>query len=370
MIYLAQDLGCIHDQIFRAMLKNLTALIVFLCLSLTSNAEFFLFDNFESEDNYVFLDLKNALVTNKKPLSGNKHLSVERSSFSLTVPVSLYSNAYSKVLVSCFVDPRGKETSLEFVSGSYSTTVKINEQVFGYRQVVAELPIHNFTNSVIQIRSSEGAGTFNMDDLQITGLQAVPCGRPEPTQIIANYNGETKDMIKSFELDGNKIVNTDIVSADGYFLISETKTLTHTSFSIELNPEDENFPYAYTVWADTDRNGIFSAEERVHYTNAQGSVQIPMNLNQLEDGNLAVRIRMLDPRSNDMSDAYSGNTWGQTIDLFVGLENKSEATPCRCIDPEYYMDLSGKILTDLVDVPTGMYFKVSKECTEKTMVVR
>jgi len=352
------------------MLRNLTALIALTCVSYSLNASFVLFDNFENENNYVFLEMRNGVLSSHKPMSGSRHLSVERNAFSLTVPVSLFSNSYSKVLVSCFLDPRGKETSLEFVSGSYTTTVEINEQIFGYRQVVAELPIQNFTNSAIQIRSTEGVGTFNLDDLQITGLQAVPCGRPEPTQIIANYKGETKDLIKSMQMEGNKIENTDVVAADGYFMICEAKTLVHTSFSIDLIPEDENFTYAYAVWADTDRDGFFSTEERIHYSTDQGPVHIPMDLNQIEDGKLAVRIRMLDPRSNDMNDAYSGNTWGQTIDLFVGLENKSEATPCRCSDPEYYMDLSGKILTDLVDVPTGMYFKVSKECTEKTMVVR
>ncbi|MFN5149705.1 MAG: hypothetical protein ACK5EK_11940, partial [Flavobacteriia bacterium] len=61
--------------------------------------------------------------------------------------------------------------------------------------------------------------------------------------------------------------------------------------------------------------------------------------------------------------------WGETIDILFRTDQPVSEV-CRCAQPDYYMDLSGRKLLTLEGVPSGMYFKVSAQCTEKTLIIR
>lgn len=339
-----------------------------LSVALSLHASVVVYESFEDAANMVFQAVKHAQLSTTHPLSGKQHLLAQRQSFSAAIPFQLSNTNFSKIIITCHVDPRGKETILEFSTGSSSVSVFVDPKTFGYRQVIAELPLSFFSDKTVYVRSLGETGSFLLDDLRVVGAFAPLCERPEPTQVLANLNGESRDFIRSLKIDGELIQGSDVVSADGYVLISDAKRVNNPVFVLGFQPEDETFKYAYAIWADTDRNGVFSVDERIALSFADGAIQVPVELNEVTNGTLALRIRMLDPRSNDMNDAYSGNTWGQSIDLFVELNEEPSTARCRCELPDYYMDLSGKKLNSLEGVPAGMYLKVNQNCTEKIIV--
>lgn len=350
------------------MLKIVNTVLVTLTVASSLHASYFVSDNFENNDKLLFQSYSYAQLSSVQPLSGKQHLLAQRQHFSATIPLAELNSGLSKIIVSCHVDPRGKETVLEFSSGNSTVAVHVDHRMAGYRQVIAELSPGSTSDRTVHVKSHGEAGTFILDDLHVSLSSAQLCARPEATQILANLNGESKDLIASFKIDGKTIIGSEVVSADGYLLMSEVQRVDNTVLAFGFQPEDEGFDYAYAIWADLDRNGAFSTDERVALTFAEGATQVPLELSELNNGSLALRIRMLDPRSHDMKDAYSGNTWGQSIDLFLELNKDPNVVPCRCEQPDYYLDLSGKKLNSLEGVPAGMYIKVNENCTEKTIV--
>jgi hypothetical protein len=311
--------------------------------------------------------LSGAEVSVEKPYSGQQHVWATRTVFAAELDFT-HDQSASKVLISCYVDPRGKATVLHFSNGSETRQLYVDHTLIGYRQVAVVLPTSGLS-STFTITASGSNGQFLLDELKAESFGAALCERPQSTQILANYNGVQHDMIRSISLNGKELLAGEAFAADGYSLIAGKHTAAADDILLlDVQPEDADALYGYGVWIDTDRNGVFAPEERVALSSAQGALSLPLVTAGLHEGNYAVRVRMLDQRSNDLSDAYAGNTWGQSIDLFLQVSKDAGSAPCRCTQPDYFLDLSGKKLMSLDNVPAGMYIKVSENCTEKTLV--
>lgn len=325
------------------------------------------YEDFEGETLSVISNLKGTELSSLKPYSGQQHLIVTTSLFNAQLGL-VSMKGETDVLISCFVDPRGNPTTLHFTNGELSRSVILDHSLVGYRQIAVILP-SNGLSSNFTITASGNSGQFLLDEMKCENIDGILCERPQPTQMLSNYNGLGYDMVRSLSLGGKELLSGKNYVADGYTVCSDKITSTNEAILfLDAQPEDVKSIYGYAVWIDGDRNGVFSMEERVALSFEKGNISLPIVLEGMNNGTYALRIRMLDPRSNDLSDAYSGDTWGQSLDLFIELDRDQRMVACRCEQPDYYMDLSGKKLNSLEGVSAGMYIKVNKNCSEKTIV--
>jgi hypothetical protein len=80
-------------------------------------------------------------------------------------------------------------------------------------------------------------------------------------------------------------------------------------------------------------------------------------------------LRYLQENENQLVTPISGDHWGETVDLLLGVKNQSQDANCVCSDP-YYMDINGRRVASLDAAPSGMYIYVCGDCTEKIISIR
>jgi hypothetical protein len=348
------------------MLRILNVTVATLSLVTGLRASVFVSDGFENPQQLSFESYAGGGISSNRPFSGNFHFSAERNAFKATVPVS--GQYTGKLLITCFIDPRGKETTLHFNVGSSSVSVTVDPKVIGYRQVIAELPYQITGASECMLTASGENGSFMLDDLQLSSLDAVLCQRPQPTQIVSNLNGYKEDMIAQVQVNGTPLHIGNVVTGDGYRFLNGNSITENGTFVLGITPEDSEAEYSYAVWIDKDMNGLFTSEELIDQDHSKGEVSLTVFTDDLSEGHYPLRIRMLDAGSNEVRDAYSGNTWGQTIDLLLDTRLRASVERCRCENPDYYMDMSGKRMERIENAPAGMYVKVNASCSEKIIV--
>lgn len=316
-------------------------------------------------------------ISTNRPFSGNSHLQITTQNNSTKVLSSVQTlslNAGKNYLISCYVDTRGVDAQLTFSCAGYSVLANAKPLQMGYQLVVASLKVdqHAFGEFNLEISSSVSKNIL-MDDVSIVEIQSEIPVRPFATQPMANALGLTYDILEQIELDGVSIESNNRTTVDGYRLLPSINAALNPGISYELNiktPESD-FDCQLLAWIDLNGNGEFDANESLNVTKIsaqKSSVQlaIPADFNA---NTCLVRLRYLQANGDQQSTAISGNQWGETVDLVLGMKNHEQAPNCVCTDP-YYMDMNGKKLSSLQQAPSGMYLYVCGDCTTKTVLIR
>jgi hypothetical protein len=316
-------------------------------------------------------------ISTNRPFSGNSHLQITTQNNSTKVLSSVQTlslNAGKNYLISCYVDTRGVDAQLTFSCAGYSVLANANPFQIGYQLVVASLKVdqHAFGEFNLEISSSVSKNIL-MDDVSIVEIQSEIPVRPFATQPMANALGLTYDILEQIELDGVSIESNNRTTVDGYRLLPSINAALNPGISYELNIKTPNsdFDCQLLAWIDLNGNGVFDANESLNVTKTsaqKSSVQlvIPADFNA---NACIVRLRYLQANGDQLSTAISGNQWGETVDLVLGMNNQTIASNCVCTDP-YYVDITGKRLLSLQQAPSGMYLYICGDCTTKTVLIR
>jgi hypothetical protein len=283
-------------------------------------------------------------------------------------------NAGKNYLISCYVDTRGVDAQLKFSCAGYSVQANANPFQIGYQLVVASLKVdhHVFGEFNLDISSSVTKNIL-LDDISIVEIQSEIPVRPLATQPMANALGLTYDILEQIEMDGVSIESNKRTTVDGYRLLPSINAALNPGISYEINIKTpkSDFDCQLLAWIDLNGNGVFDNNESLNVTKIsveKSSVQltIPADFNA---NTCIVRLRYLQANGDQLSTAISGNQWGETVDLVLGMTNQTIASNCVCTDP-YYVDMTGKRLLSLQQAPSGMYLYICGDCTTKTVLIR
>jgi hypothetical protein len=316
------------------------------------------------------VQLEGAVWSSDRPVSGSLHLKAQPSTFEYATFIQAPEIRTGSLLVTCFVDPRGSELALHFALNGQTITENIDPSLVGYRQVVVNLPFQE--QGLLSVSSSGNGTVFLLDELYSSELHVVLPVRPEATQVLSNYKITALDGFSGLTVNDSDLFGSRAHSCDGYTLI-DPRDLTidsDGSTAVTVTAPQTGKDHLLLVWNDANGDGAFTQEEQLVREKIQGAYTFrfqPEGVQQQGGGIL--RMRLLDPANSAEISALSGNTWGETIDILFRTDQPVSEV-CRCAQPDYYMDLSGRKLLTLEGVPSGMYFKVSAQCTEKTLIIR
>jgi hypothetical protein len=327
--------------------------------------------SFEEQSTPYITSLEGAHHSSLKPYSGSFHLEADIDQFKMAMQLPYTAANSSGYVFSCYVDPKGTEKELSILFGGKTYHAKIEENVIGYRQVIIPIPANGAVIPEILLTITGSGKKVLIDDILVNTSGFNVPDKPQSTQIISNYKVTGSDMIASLKVNGEEI-NTGLgISADGYSLINKVVTIPNGEelFSLSLHPSDHTTTYGYGVWADENGDGVFGAQETVLLSKVTGSAEIVLPAILFKDRTIPLRIRLLDERAFVAMSPYNGSAWGQTIDLLI-LSANDTATDCSCSSPDYFMDLCGKKMNSLDEVPFGIYFKACGSCFEKIIVTK
>jgi hypothetical protein len=327
--------------------------------------------SFEDQSTPYITSLEGAQQSYLNPYSGSHHLEADIDQFKMVMQLP-FSDANSAGFVfSCYVDPKGTEKELSIQYGGKTYHAKIEENVIGYRQVIISIPANGAVIPEILLTITGSGKKVLIDDILVNTSGFNVPDKPQSTQIISNYKVNGSDMIASLTVNGEEISTGLGISADGYSLVNREVTIPNGEemFSLRMQPADQTSSYGCGVWADENGNGVFEEQEMLYLSKVSGSAELMFPAILFKDRTIPLRIRLLDERSFGTMSPYSGNAWGQTLDLLIRSANEN-STDCSCSTPDYYMDLSGKKISSLDEVPFGIYFKACGSCFEKIIVTK
>jgi hypothetical protein len=327
--------------------------------------------SFEDQSSSYISTLEGAQQSTLKPYTGSFHLEADVDQFKMKMLLPFTTVNNPGYVFSCYVDPQGTEKELSIQYGGKTYHAKIEENVIGYRQVIIPISANGAVIPEILMTITGSGKKVLIDDILVNNYGFSLPDKPQSTQIISNYKVSGSDMIASLNVNGEEISTGLGISADGYSLVNREVTIPNGEemFSLRMQPLNQTSSYVYGVWADENGNGVFEAQEMLYLSKVSGSCEITFPAILFKDRTIPLRIRLLDERSFGTISPYSGNAWGQTIDLLIRSANEN-FTDCSCSTPDYYMDLSGKKMTSLDEVPFGIYFKACGTCFEKIIVTK
>jgi hypothetical protein len=327
-------------------------------------------ESFENTTGSYVSGLVGSTFSSSKPFAGAFHLLGETNQFKITVQVPTYGNATNGFILSCYIDPKSEAKELFVTLGHHKQSVHIENNVFGYRQVLMQLPYDGKVLPELNLTVTGGGKHFLMDDLEVTPFGSTLPVRPEPTQVIANVNGISRDMISSLSLNSKKIDLFHGIAADGYSLLHDVYTLDAAAeeLILQIEPSLTDVTYALGVWVDSNLNGVYEESERNSSVQVSGKSTIVLPTSLFLGEAVPVRVRLLDKRVSTNMTAQSGNTWGQTLELLVVKTTDQSHERCACATPDYYLDLSGKKLSSLDGVSPGIYIRKCGNTSEKIWV--
>lgn len=316
------------------------------------------------------VEIDGALWSKENPFKGEMHLLGQPNSFKYSTYVNSPSDRSGFLLITCYIDPRGEELDVHFSLNEHSVSEHISSELIGYRQIAVKLP---YMDQGLLVVTTNGKGkAFMLDEMNHSELNVVLPDRPNATQVLSNYKKASSDGFVSLALNNADIIENVKPSCDGYRLIeiqSENfSSGTVAEFTLTSPVEGKN--YILLAWSDRNGDGHFTQDEQIVREKLQGDYTLQFRPDgvQLQGGGV-LRFRLLDGSNSLDTDAISGNMWGETIDVLFKTDLQG-TNSCRCSEPDYFMDLSGRKLLTLDGVPNGMYLKVSEHCTEKTLIVR
>ncbi len=329
-------------------------------------------ESFENTTGSYISALVGSSYSSNRPFAGAFHLLGETNQFSMTLQIPSNGSATSGFLLSCFIDPKSESKELLITFGDHKQSVRLENDVIGYRQVLVQLPYDGQVLPDLHLTVTGGGKHFLIDDLEIKAFGSPLPVRPEPTQIIANVNGVSEDMIGSLSLNGHSLDLFHGVSADGYSFMHDAYA--HESndeaLLLQVEPSLTDVTYALGVWVDSNLNGIYEESERISTAQVTGRSTVVLPTTLFNGAAVPVRVRLLDKRVTNSMTALSGNTWGQTLDLLIVEAADLSKERCSCASPDHYLDLSGKKISTLDGVPAGIYFKACGTCLEKVIVTK
>ncbi len=361
----------------KLLLLNIVVLGIFGFFTFKVKAEKIFGENFDQNSTPQLNLFNSTSFCNNKPFSGNSHLQIVTQSNTFKVCSSLQTLTVNKgknYIVSCYADTRGLEAKFNFSCAGIKCEASVNPGQIGYQLVYAVLKVDQnlFGNFDLEINCSGNKKIF-LDDISIVECTSVVPGRPLPTQSMANGYGLSYDVIEKIELDGVSLESNNRTTVDGYRIWTDlnTELMPGIPYELDVNTSSSNFTYDLVAWIDLNGNGLFDINESLNVTrnsteNAKIQLILPLDFNA---SSCVVRLRYLQENENQIVTPNSGNHWGETVDLLLGVKIQSQELNCVCSDP-YYMDINGRRVASLNAAPSGMYIYVCGDCSEKIVLIR
>ena len=341
------------------------------------HAELLFSSDFEKGPSTDFI-LNNSTISNSgKSFSGNNHLQITTQNASFIVfstAQTFVLNKGKKYLVSCYADTRGLGAQFNFSCAGIKCEVQVNPNQIGYQLVYAVLNVDQnlFGNLDLEINCPGNKKIF-LDDISILECSSEVPIRPFATQPMANGRGLSFDVLEKFDLDGVSIESKNRTTVDGYRIWNDinTELIPGISYELDVKTSFSEFSCHLLAWMDLNGNGIFDANEALTVTrtsaeNAKIQLTLPIDFNA---NSCFVRLRYLQENENQLVTPTSGNHWGETVDLLLGVKNQSHVADCTCSDP-YYIDINGRRVASLHLAPSGTYIYVCGECSSKIVLIR
>ena len=340
-------------------------------------AELLFSNDFENGSTNNFISNYSTISNSGKSFSGNSHLQITTQHSSFTVfstAQTFVLNKGKNYIVSCYADTRGLEAKFNFSCAGIKCEASVNPGQIGYQLVYAVLKVDQnlFGNFDLEITCA-GDKKILLDDISIVECSSQIPERPLPTQSMANGHGYSYDVVEKIELNGVSLESNNRTTVDGYRIWTDlnTELMPGIPYEFDVNTSSSNFTYDLVAWIDLNGNGLFDANESLNVTrnsteNAKLQLTLPADFNA---NSCVVRLRYLQENENQMVTPNSGNHWGETVDLLLGVKNQAQELNCVCTDP-YYMDINGKRLISLNAAPSGMYIYVCGDCSEKIVSIR
>ena len=341
------------------------------------HAELLFSSDFENGATTNFI-LNNSTISNAgKSFSGNNHLQITTQNTSFYVfstAQTFVLNKGKKYLVSCYADTRGLQAQFNFSCAGIKCEASVNPGQIGYQLVYAVLTVDQnlFGNFNLEITCAENKKIL-LDDIAISECSAEVPERPLPTQSLANGHGYSYDVFEKIELNGVSLESNNRTTVDGYRIWTDlnTELMPGMPYELDVNTSSSNFTYDLVAWIDLNGNGFFDTDESLNVTKTSAEkAKIQLILpNDFNANSCVVRLRYLQENENQLVTPISGDHWGETVDLLLGVKNQSQELNCVCSDP-YYMDINGRRVASLDAAPSGMYIYVCGDCTEKIISIR
>jgi hypothetical protein len=343
----------------------------------SSHAELLFSNDFENGSTSNFILNYSTISNSGKSFSGNSHLQITTQNASFNVfstAQTFVLNKGKKYLVSCYADTRGLEAQFNFSCAGIKCEVQVNPNQIGYQLVYAVLNADQnlFGNFDLEINCPGNKKIF-LDDISIVECSSEVPIRPFATQPMANGHGLSYDVLEKIELDGVSIESKNRTTVDGYRIWNDinTELIPGISYELDVKTSFSEFPCHLLAWMDVNGNGSFDSNEALNVTKtsaekAKIQLILPVDFNA---NSCFIRLRYLQENENQLVTPISGDHWGETVDLLLGVKNQTQVTDCTCSDP-YYIDINGRRVASLHLAPSGTYIYVCGECSSKIVFIR